>query len=513
MKCGYVFLLIWSFAASSLAIAVPKGAVKLPSSDTFQSGNIICGKIKGSWIPGRNLAGGFFYSRAAERKNTLTKAKTSSGAKKTKLLKKAKQLKSKQKSESPTCLTGPTPTATPTINVTLNTINESLYNTEHSIFIIPTPGQVTWTGSASWDSVYSTANIDSYVNTLKSAFPNDYFFITITAKDLQPNRVPNVLTYRSIASGIGQDSLTNPTLSNICRYNTEGPVSDSVYAVLDHEIGHNWGVFIGSELGTGHWLPNANSEGLMADIYSEDNFETIKRITGNPTSGFTWTSQSNASANEIDIFSDRDLYLQGLNSTFPTLHVLSSPVYNSNNTVSYSALNSYDQTWVETRNGVRSPNYRNSEKQFRIGFIYVARDFAEIQEVYQAIERSIRHFSYAETIDTNNYRFQTPFTVATKYRASVNSRLTNLDGNTAPSITIVGSNYASTTNGSASFSFTATDSGETPVVSCVPSSNICSISGNTILLSNLTSGANFFTVKAEDSQGKKAFAHVVVDVL
>jgi hypothetical protein len=33
------------------------------------------------------------------------------------------------------------------------------------MFIIPPASQVTWTGANSWDSVYSTANVNSYVST------------------------------------------------------------------------------------------------------------------------------------------------------------------------------------------------------------------------------------------------------------------------------------------------------------------------------------------------------------
>lgn len=323
--------------------------------------------------------------------------------------------------------------------------------------------------------------------------------------------MPNVLTYRQIASGIGQTT-TNPTATNICRYHSDGQVTESIYAVLDHEAGHNWGVFIGNEVAEGHWRTNSTESGQMSNNYSDDDFTTIKRISGNPSSGFTWASLDNLRANETDVYSDGDLYLQGLGASFPSIHVLESPVYNANRTVSSNSVTTYDHAWLEARHGARSPSYRTSPKRFRFGFVYIARDAAEIQQVYLPIEKSIRQFTEAESIDTTTYRYQVPFLVATRFRGSIDARLADLDGNAAPAIAISGSSYVSTTNGSATFTFTVSDSdGGAPTVTCVPTSSSCSIRGSNIELTGLGIGTHFFTVKATDSGGKKSFSHVVVD--
>lgn len=520
--------LLCVFMAASLCGAA--STVTLPASQLFRSGNVQCGFINGAWVPGRILAHNKFYPRTAERRDLLNRARRASGVKKRRLTQQARAVQTAFRREAPVCRLGPgaatptpspaatvpgssTPTATPvnTPPITLNTINERTYHTEHSLFIIPATGQVDWNSPTSWDSLYSTSNIASYLATLRATFPDDYFFAVITASNLLPNRVPNVLTSRQIASGIGQ-SFTDGTATNICRYHSEGIVNDGVYGVLDHEVGHNWGVFLGSEVGEGHWRPNSTEHGLMADTFSDDGFTTIKKISGSPSAGFTWTSQDNLTKNETEVYSDGDLYLQGLGASFPDIHVLNTPVYNSNGTVSFNSVATYGQSWVEGRHGVRSPSYRGSPKRFRFGFIYVARNLEEIQQVFQPIERSIRQFTEAEAIDTIRYRFQVPFLVATRFRASIDARLADLDGNAAPDISITGSSYATTTNGSASFDFTTSDAnGGTPTVSCIPASSRCAIVGNRIQISGLTPGAHFFTVKAVDSAGKRSFAHVVVD--
>jgi hypothetical protein len=143
----------------------------------------------------------------------------------------------------------------------------------------------------------------------------------------------------------------------------------------------------------------------------------------------------------------------------------------------------------------------------------VARDLAEVQAVFQPIERSISHFVNAEQIDTTRFRFQVPFLVDTKYRASLDALLADLDGNRTPTLSIPGASSLVSSDGSAVVPFRAGDTdGPAPAVSCVPASANCAIQGGNVVLTGLPSGSHFFTIKAEDSGGKKTFAHFVVDV-
>ena len=97
--------------------------------------------------------------------------------------------------------------------------------------------------------------------------------------------------------------------------------------------------------------------------------------------------------------------------------------------------------------------------------------------------------------------------------ASIDALLADLDGNRTPTVNIIGPAYLVSADGSADVPFIADDpDGTTPVVSCVPASANCSISGGSVILAGLASGTHFFTVKAEDAGGKKAFAHFVIDV-
>lgn len=103
----------------------------------------------------------------------------------------------------------------------LRTVSSSLFYSEHAIFVIPAAGLVDWAGSNSWSSVFSTANVNSYIATLKNLFPDDYAFVVVTANNLLPNNVPSVQPQRHTADGIGLLS-TGVGVPSICRYNIGG---------------------------------------------------------------------------------------------------------------------------------------------------------------------------------------------------------------------------------------------------------------------------------------------------
>jgi hypothetical protein len=254
-----------------------------------------------------------------------------------------------------------------------------------------------------------------------------------------------------------------------------------------------------------------NVSGQMASSYSDDNYTTVKLISGDPVDGFTWTAQDNLTKNDTDTFSDQDLYAIGLHPAFPDTYLLTQAVYNADHTVSYSSVAKYDHAWVVAKNGPRSPNHLVSDKQFRIGFVYVARDLAEIQTVYQSIEQSIEHFENGEAI-SSTYRFQVPFLVETKYRASIRSRLADLDGNASPTLA-VGSSYTVSADGTGIMPFTTSDpDGPAPTVSLVPSSAQATVGSTAVNFQGLQTGTHFFTLKSQDGAGKKAFAHFVITV-
>jgi hypothetical protein len=106
-----------------------------------------------------------------------------------------------------------------------------------------------------------------------------------------------------------------------------------------------------------HWPANSTATGQMAATFSDDGYATIKQIADDPVNGSTWTAVDNISKNETELFSDQDLYLQGFGAASPDIYVLDTPVYNPDQTVSYTAVTKYHQAWVVWRNGVRKKTF------------------------------------------------------------------------------------------------------------------------------------------------------------
>jgi hypothetical protein len=242
-------------------------------------------------------------------------------------------------------------------------------------------------------------------------------------------------------------NVTGVGVPNFARYPVSGAFTPSSLGVLTHEAGHNWGVRIGAEVGAGHWLWNSTAHGQMAAVYSDDGFQTVKQIHGSPGTGFTWSALSNLTRNQTQTYNDQDLYLMGLNRTFPPVHVLTAPVLNADHTVSSASVATYDQAWVEGRWGVRSPSYASSPKRLRAAFIYIARDVNEVLTVAPNVEIAAQQWSEGEAIDTVKFNMQVPFLVATKHRASFNARLADLDGNAAPTLAIDGPSHVVSQDG------------------------------------------------------------------
>jgi Immunoglobulin I-set domain/Immunoglobulin domain len=421
-------------------------------------------------------------------------------------------------------------------NVPLSQLSPTLYQTEHCLFIIDST--VTWSSpTAAYNDIYAAGSVapyfprlEGYFDTLTTRFPGNYFsvcYIANTGASNVPNYIDRIYKATGISNGIGSAGLGSSGVPgapqsfasvDMCRYNLPGGnVIAPVLAVFDHEIGHAWGAQIfytlnQPSLSNGHWLGNSTVDCQMGGALSTDGYLTVNKINGDPVRGFHWQRVNNSRSNDAEVFSEQALYLMGVAPVFPTSYVLNAPVYNPDGTMGYSSVDTFDHATAVATYGVRSPDYKTSPKQFRLGFVYVARDLAEVNTVCQAVEQSIENFCNGETLSATTYRSQAPFLVDSRYRASVDGLLSELDGNARPLLT-VNNSYVTSADGTATISFSASDpDGPAPVVSIVPASSHCVVSGATVQLSGLPDGVHFFTLKATDSGNKQVFAHFTVEV-
>lgn len=391
--------------------------------------------------------------------------------------------------------------------IPLRQLAEGVYHTEHCLFLVDTAGALGW---PSYDSVFSAENRDSYAARLLEWFPDDYMTITLIANDLVPNRVPVYEARRAKPGGIGMDFGTEG-VADQCVYNVGGGrITSEALAVWDHEIGHAFGLVIPPS--DGHWLSNATVRGQMAAFHSDDGFETAKVIVGNPQEGFRWHPIDLWAENQKQKYSPQTLYAMGLEPRFPTTWLLEDPVYNADHSLSYSSLARFDHASTVAALGRRAPNYRRSDKRFRVGFVFVVRDEEELQRSYEGMEQSIAYQCGGTKLDRVAHLLQVPFLVATHFRASLDCRLADLDGNAAPELHIATPHRRILRGESASIRYQASDDDGSLRLRCLRRPGACDVRDNEIIVSGLQRGSHFFTVEARDRGGKTVYGHFVVDV-
>lgn len=82
----YLFTLAFISVATSEAAAAPTGAVRLSKSKLDKKSGFYCGNVKGdTWVPGKLLSGGYFYSHLSEKSNLTKQLKSAPKKKKAKI--------------------------------------------------------------------------------------------------------------------------------------------------------------------------------------------------------------------------------------------------------------------------------------------------------------------------------------------------------------------------------------------------------------------------------------------
>ncbi|MEI6035272.1 MAG: immunoglobulin domain-containing protein [Verrucomicrobiae bacterium] len=416
----------------------------------------------------------------------------------------------------------PAAAATPRVQ-----LSPTVYGTEHVVFIIDST--IPWSDpTAAYNAIYTGnagnpanpwPNLANYFDIATSRFPGTYFAMIYMANTGHAS-VPNWVTRQYKASGISTGGTTSDPQTvltvDFCRYNQNGgAVTAGFLGVLDHEIGHAWSARVFPGLSDGHWSELSTIECQMSRVTETDNYLTNLVIFGDPVQGFRWQRKDSVRIGEHETLSEAALYLTGLRAEWPTTYLLGGNVtYNPDFTMGSGSVSTFDHQLMVNTYGSRTPDYKTSPKRFRVGFVYIARDLAEVDAVYEAVETSAAHFSESEGFGTGMLNTETPFLCDTKYRGSLNGRFADLDGNPTPTLALA-DGYVTSADGTAAVSYTAgVSSGPDPEVSVVPASTCATIDpiGHQVQFSGLPDGVHFFTLKAQAPSGKKTFAHLVVEV-
>lgn len=411
-----------------------------------------------------------------------------------------------------------------TEEIELYQINDHLYQTEHCLFIVDVDGRVDW---PSWSSyAYSWENLDYFTSEFTSTFPGDFTTLTLLTTKMDPNY--NMYYYQFKWKADGINWMNDMRDYDICMYNIgyagectgntcQNLIIPGFLFGFDHEFGHAWGPLIDpmSSQYHSHWSEYSTIFGQMAvDYYIINGNFKRRKISGDPINGFKWEEINNTTYQNSAIYSDQQLYIMGLRPEFPVTYVLNDALFNADGTMGFSSFDKFDHQSTIDKFGQRIPNYIDSPKKHKIGFIYVVKNTDELMKVYIPAELGIKYFTYSYEIDVNDYRSVIPFLACTGLRSSVDSWLSDLDGNISPEFEI-NQNYQYLEIGeSFNISYNVSDAdGPQPTITCISHPSLAKSNASSLAIGPInTPGTYFFTFKAEDSGGKIVFDHVVVDV-
>ncbi len=198
-------------------------------------------------------------------------------------------------------------------------------------------------------------------------------------------------------------------------------------AIVDHEMGHAWGVNIGQTLGLmdvwngapmlGHWNDMADMQGQMGYYYFDDN-GNVGHFAYNGDE--TWRLVANT---EVEPYSPLELYLMGMipPEEVPPVHILQNPVLTNPNRITAASYKTVtiDQI-MQAEGGARLPASAEAQKDFTLAFI-VAQDVPYNDAAYAYF--SLMSHKLMSKNPPLKYSSFAPFYWATGGRGTLDTRL------------------------------------------------------------------------------------------
>jgi hypothetical protein len=278
-----------------------------------------------------------------------------------------------------------------------------------------------------------TANFNAY-RKLYSVLPDVFDFALVMPgmqifrpSDLAEN-VPYEVNVANDVQHIGMD-----IFDRTAEFGSAGRLKAVVYhsfgdvSIVDHELGHAWGVNIGRSLdlmdvsnGTlmlGHWNDMADIQGQMGRYYfAEDG--SIGHFADNGDG--TWRLVANT---EVEPYSPLELYLMGMipPEQVPPIHILTDPNLTDPQRITAASYQTVtiDQI-MQAEGGERVPSYAEAQKDFSLAFI-VSQD-APFNDAAYAYFSLLSHSLMSRNPPRQHSSFA-PFYWATGGRGTLDTRL------------------------------------------------------------------------------------------
>lgn len=305
-------------------------------------------------------------------------------------------------------------------------LGDGLYATQYAFFIVDKKGEIF--PNFPVDDMYCGKTYPEAYKKLYSVFPDVFDFITLMPagtlyrkSDYREN-VPYFVMVKNDVKNIGV-----PIFNDAAKYGSAGRLRGVIYhsygygAILDHEVGHAWGIDIGKSLGLvtnkHHWVANSDTYGQMTEFYfyKGNYYKFIDNGDG------TFKAVKNIDMENVQ-YTPLTLYVMGLlpPEEVPPVHILEGEIDFSNlNKVKPERVKEIT-IWdvIKAEGGERDPPYESSQKNFTMAFIIVKPDEFTPAE-YAFFSLVSKFFGSRE----KGEHYLTPFYIATGGRGTMNTIL------------------------------------------------------------------------------------------
>ena len=284
-----------------------------------------------------------------------------------------------------------------------------------------------------------TSNFNAY-RKLYSVLPDAFDFASVMPglKIYKPQTFQENVPYSAMASNAVRQ-IGVRVFDNSAKFGSAGRLKTTIYhsfgsiAIMDHEIGHTWGVNIGSSLGLidqgGHHFVNLSDLGGQLGAYylSPGYFDNPTVVDPSRRAGHfadngdgTWRLIPNT---EIVAYSPLELYVMGLipAGEVPPIHILESPDLTDIEHITAKSVRTITiEDIIRVEGGERTPSVAESQKDFSMAFI-VTQDVAYNDAAYAFF--SVLSMELMSKGGPDKRTTNAPFYWATGGRATLNTRL------------------------------------------------------------------------------------------
>lgn len=271
-------------------------------------------------------------------------------------------------------------------------------------------------------------NYEAYKK-LYTVFPDEFDFITLMPgmQIFRPDGLAENVPYDvSVSNDVKNIGL--PIRDDTKKFGSAGRLKSVIYSsfssidIIDHEIGHTWGVNIGYKIGLidkddpVHWNGMADIQGQMGLYYSE----------GGNTGHFAYNGDRTwrlISSGEVEPYSPLELYLMGLipSSEIPDVHILKSPDFSDPEHITAKSYKTVTAGQiVASAGGERIPSSADARKEFNMAFI-VTQDLPYNDAAYAYFSLLSKKLMTHDPPDWTS--MLAPFYWATGGRATLNTYL------------------------------------------------------------------------------------------